>query len=166
MIVALENEDIAAFASPLYARSFLRQYSEYLQVPEVEWVDALGETEFVPENDVIPVIECDLAPARIPASDGHEPRNVSAGPSWVPVLGFVGVSALMIAALMIFFQKFDAKLSGAAGTGGISENSSSAESAQGRTEGEVADPAAPKTTAMTNNPAEEKPLRAIIVREN
>lgn len=41
VVKALENEDFAYFTSPLYARSFLKQYGEYLGTDVDEWLDDL-----------------------------------------------------------------------------------------------------------------------------
>lgn len=39
-LTALEESDYSIFPSPTYARSFLSQYSEYLNVDAHEWIDA------------------------------------------------------------------------------------------------------------------------------
>lgn len=44
---ALEAENFSHFASPVYAKSFLLQYSEYLHVDAKTWLDALEPGEFM-----------------------------------------------------------------------------------------------------------------------
>ncbi len=39
VVEALEVGDIGGFASPLYARSFLKQYGEYVGVDVSQWID-------------------------------------------------------------------------------------------------------------------------------
>jgi len=41
VVIALEAEDFGFFTSPLYARSFLRQYSEYIGADVELWIDDL-----------------------------------------------------------------------------------------------------------------------------
>lgn len=47
VIEALEAEDMGFFASPLYARSFLKQYGQYLEFDISPWLDALVSTSLV-----------------------------------------------------------------------------------------------------------------------
>lgn len=47
VIRALETEDFSVFTSPTYAKSFLRQYSEYLNVDAEPWLDALVPASYV-----------------------------------------------------------------------------------------------------------------------
>ena len=44
---ALEAENFSHFASPVYAKSFLLQYSEYLNVDAKTWLDALEPGAFM-----------------------------------------------------------------------------------------------------------------------
>lgn len=46
-VQALEAEDFSVFASPTYARSFLRQYSGFLNVDAEEWIEALEPAAYV-----------------------------------------------------------------------------------------------------------------------
>ena len=47
VIEALEAEDFSFFSSPTYAKSFLRQYSEFLNVDADEWLEALQPGSYV-----------------------------------------------------------------------------------------------------------------------
>ena len=47
VIEALEAEDFSFFSSPTYAKSFLRQYSQFLEVDADEWLSALQPGSFV-----------------------------------------------------------------------------------------------------------------------
>lgn len=46
VIEALEAEDFSVFTSPTYAKSFLNQYSAFLNVDAHPWLDALEPTSF------------------------------------------------------------------------------------------------------------------------
>lgn len=47
VVEALEAENFSVFTSPTYAKSFLRQYSEYLGVDAEPWLDALEPASYV-----------------------------------------------------------------------------------------------------------------------
>ncbi|WAC21667.1 helix-turn-helix domain-containing protein [Luteolibacter sp. SL250] len=47
VVEALEADDFSVFTSPTYAKSFLRQYSEYLKVDAEPWLNALEPASYV-----------------------------------------------------------------------------------------------------------------------
>lgn len=50
---ALEAEDFSQFPSPVYAKSFLLQYSEFLQVDAKPWLDALAPGSFMASGTLL-----------------------------------------------------------------------------------------------------------------
>lgn len=54
-IVALEAANFSAFSSPLYAKSFLKQYSDHVRVDAQPWLDALQPANFVGSEFVNPL---------------------------------------------------------------------------------------------------------------
>jgi len=57
VIEALEAEDFSVFASPTYAKSFLNQYSEFLNVDAHPWLDALEPSSFVQTEGLHSIFE-------------------------------------------------------------------------------------------------------------
>jgi cytoskeletal protein RodZ len=55
VVNALEVGDFTRFSSPLYARSFLSQYSNFMHISANRWLDALEPTRFVAEEAVCPI---------------------------------------------------------------------------------------------------------------
>ena len=51
VVLALESADFSVFSSPVYAKSFLYQYSEFLNVDACLWLDALEPAGFVARED-------------------------------------------------------------------------------------------------------------------
>ncbi|MBC8128430.1 MAG: helix-turn-helix domain-containing protein [Gloeobacteraceae cyanobacterium ES-bin-144] len=56
VIISLEAGDFSAFASPLYAKSFLAQYSDYLNVDVQLWLNVL-EPETYLNQGVLKIVE-------------------------------------------------------------------------------------------------------------
>lgn len=55
VILALEAGDFSTFSSPTYAKSFLSQYSQYLDVDAQLWLDALQPASFISGEFVQPL---------------------------------------------------------------------------------------------------------------
>lgn len=92
--MALESEDFSAFASPVYAKSFLSQYSEFLNVDAQPWLDALEPGSFAAAGLLNPLIEAPAVEAAVPAAAEH-PRG-----GWWSLLALFAVSVgLMFAAI-------------------------------------------------------------------
>lgn len=105
VIHALEAGDFSVFSSPTYAKSFLSQYSSFVNVDAELWLDALEPAGFVSGEVVRPVWE-----AAHHARDREEPvKQVREGtPGWVSGLTMlVATSGLVFMALKgyEFFEK-------------------------------------------------------------
>ncbi|RYD19024.1 MAG: hypothetical protein EOP88_20465, partial [Verrucomicrobiaceae bacterium] len=57
VVNALEAGDFSVFSSPTYAKSFLSQYSSYLNVDARLWLDALEPASFISGDIVRPLWE-------------------------------------------------------------------------------------------------------------
>ncbi len=57
VVESLEAEDFSAFISPVYAKSFLAQYSEFLSVDAQPWLDALEPGSFMPGGELRALLE-------------------------------------------------------------------------------------------------------------
>ena len=103
VIEALEAEDFSRFASPVYAKSFLAQYSDFLNVLAAPWLDALKPSAYLEGDPLRPIL-----------TDGgtatHEPlaRSESRGG------GFSAIWLLLVSCALVFgairvFELFEAR---------------------------------------------------------
>lgn len=70
-IEALEAENFSHFISPVYAKSFLAQYSCFLNVDATQWLDALKPSAFIEGDPLLPLLETSgMAAMEAPASGG------------------------------------------------------------------------------------------------
>lgn len=57
VVAALEMGDFTVFSSPIYARSFLNQYSEFLNVDATQWLDAIESVSYRLDGAGLRVLE-------------------------------------------------------------------------------------------------------------
>lgn len=57
VVEALEAEDFSVFTSPTYAKSFLRQYSDFLRVDAEPWLNALVPASYVGGTSWQPIFQ-------------------------------------------------------------------------------------------------------------
>lgn len=98
VIEALEAEEFSVFSSPLYAKSFLSQYSAFVGVDATPWIELFEPTVFVGADVVEPLLGSG-APARaVPYRDhaAEAPRAGGLGQTLL-VLGATGL--LVVAAV-------------------------------------------------------------------
>lgn len=103
-VLALEAEDFSAFASPVYARSFLSQYSDFLNVDAHGWLEALEPGSFSAAAMLHPVVE---APAeeRTPERSGPS----AAGGGWLTLLGLSALSVGIVVASIKGYEFFESR---------------------------------------------------------
>ena len=106
VVVALEAGDFSAFASPVYAKSFLSQYSGFLNVDAQTWLDSLEPGDFMAGCLLQPVVRVPEAPAAVMAAT-HEIR----GGLW-SVLGLLGISTALVYAAVKGYDFFEARFAG------------------------------------------------------
>lgn len=106
VLESLEAEDFTAFASPVYAKSFLSQYSEFLNVDAQPWLDALEPGFFVAGGQLRDLFD---------GPDSHaEERAVTPEHrgGLLSVLGLLTLSAAVIVGAIKGYEFFEAHLGG------------------------------------------------------
>ena len=172
VVEALEAEDFSFFSSPTYAKSFLRQYSEFLKVDAEEWLNALEPGSYVGGQILGPLLDNDEPLAKEPAVPSSPNFGFSA--IWLLLL-----SAGLVAGVLKGYQYLEQRL----GSNEVSESKSTetpeTEQKESDSESDLAavEPASPdstdpkedanesdpeKTSTLISTPL---PPRAIIVRE-
>ena len=174
---ALEESNYSIFPSPTYARSFLAQYSDYLQVDAHEWVEAfetgdvlsnVNDHEYLKtHNEHVGAHESESMRAhrsRARQSPSRKEEKNSGGGSSLLQTGTVFlVTALLIGGGIYAYQKFEPMFTGVS-TSDTSENKSSADEPKEEesvvvTNDPEKQPTKPDTTVTTSDP----PLIAVPV---
>jgi cytoskeleton protein RodZ len=90
VIEALEADDYGMFSSPTYARSFLSQYAEFVEVDATRWLDIFEPVAFTGGDDPLGIPEIPEPPRRIsrtPAAAIETPnRSHGAGATMLLIL--------------------------------------------------------------------------------
>lgn len=102
---ALEEENFSHFDSPVYAKSFLLQYSEFLKVDARTWLDALEPGAFMASGALLKGPE---ASAR--GNEGHEVSESRGGGMAVIIL--LLVTAAIIYGVIKGFEFFESRHDG------------------------------------------------------
>jgi len=102
VVVALESADFAAFSSPVYAKSFLSQYSGFLNVDAHPWVDALEPASFISGDLEMPVWEAASAIKEEKISSATEASG------WISALSLLVLSCALVYAAIKGYEYFDA----------------------------------------------------------
>lgn len=121
---ALEDSDYSVFPSPTYARSFLAQYSEFLDVDAHAWIEAFETGDVLShsndygylqdEHDHIGHAEPLSSPTRKRSrpNKSREESSPRSGTSIFQTLTVFLVTALLIAGGIYVYQKYEPMLSG------------------------------------------------------
>ena len=160
VIEALEAADFGVFDSQTYARSYLSQYSEFLDVDARIWLDAFEPASFAPVEVVQPSWQ-----AHHSRKDPNAPPRQGTG-DWISALRGLALSCGLIYAAILAYQLLEARFGGDAGKLKISREKSA----------EPAIPPSPDPPPLTDprKPAAEipgggetpPPPRPTIIREN
>jgi cytoskeletal protein RodZ len=111
IVEALEAEDFSVFTSPTYAKSFLRQYSEFLSVDADPWLDALEPASYVSGESWQPMFAAGESPASL-KREGREPEAATSGPNKWSALWVMLLTAALVVAITKGYQVFDKKFGG------------------------------------------------------
>ncbi len=160
VIVALEAGDFSAFPGPSYAKSFLSQYSEFLNVDATVWLDALQPAPFVVGEIARPFMEVIVAKneEKIPE------RGVTSG--WLSGVGVLILSCGLVYSAIRGYDYFEARLGGATNVGNVT-NPSESKLVPVNSASSPAAPSSVATQAVPKKPDDDfsaPPPRAIIVR--
>lgn len=104
VIEALEAADFSVFSSPTYAKSFLSQYSDFLNVEAGIWLDALQPASFVADELV--------SPLWVAASKEREegPHEHAAANGWFSAVILLVVTCGLVLAAMKGYAYLEARL--------------------------------------------------------
>lgn len=105
-IVALENEDFSSFVSPVYAKSFLAQYSHFLKVDASLWIDALNPSNFIEGDPLLPVLA-----ENVVRNDSYTSAGSSRS-SAMPALWALLFSGILLFSGYEVFKFFELRLGG------------------------------------------------------
>lgn len=103
-VLALESDDFSAFTSPVYAKSFLAQYSRFLNVDAQPWLEALEPGSFVPGCLIQPLLD---APTVSPID--KPPSSSESRGGWLAVLSLLVLSAALVVAAIKGFDFFESR---------------------------------------------------------
>ena len=98
---ALEAEDFSYFDSPVYAKSFLLQYSEFLEVDARTWLDALEPGSFIASGALLNGPE--------PPTRRGEPAQSQARGGGMAVIVLLLVTAAIIYGVIKGFEFFETR---------------------------------------------------------
>ena len=172
VLIALESEDFSIFVSPLYAKSFLTQYSEFIGVDATLWIDAIEPGQFIPNDGIGTILEGPVEPelvsAPIPTSAGR------ARSGWLAVFGLLAVSVGVVVAAIKGYAAFEKRFAGEPPASAINPDLGTPEAPATlppktfapESETSFVTPRNNKTTAGENEETSlaQPPPRAIIVR--
>lgn len=102
-VEALEAEDFSHFTSPVYAKSFLAQYSGFLNVDATPWLDALKPSAFIEGDRLLPLLD---APGRV-AGDSL-PADTTRG-GWISTLFLLALSCGIVFGVVRAFEFFESR---------------------------------------------------------
>jgi cytoskeletal protein RodZ len=103
VVEALEAADFSVFSSPTYAKSFLSQYSGFLNVEAGRWLDALRPANFLGGEIVSPL----WRPARA-EKEIRVPEPVPTS-GWFSTFSLLAVSCCLIFAAVQGYQYFESR---------------------------------------------------------
>ncbi len=152
VVEALEAEDFGFFSSPLYARSFLKQYGDYVGANVEPWLDDLEPTTMIDGQAVESFI--DISAPVAAAVTREKPKAGTGGGAWA-ALWMILITAGAVWGGVKIYENFESKLAPPEETA--------------ETEGEPAEeppeePAVEEEKSVAKAQPETPP-RAIIVRE-
>ena len=111
VVEALEADDFGFFTSPLYARSFLKQYGEYIGVDVDPWIDDIVPTPLIDSDGAEAYIDIDIAePDPAPAKKENS-KEKSTGGGAMAAVWMVLITGGLVWGGVEYFRKLDGKLS-------------------------------------------------------
>jgi len=175
---ALEDSDYSIFPSPTYARSFLSQYSEFLDVDADEWIDAFETGNVLAnikdhgyltsQNGHVGEQRHNPAPARrrgraAQNQDDSSSSQGSGGTSILQTLTVFFVTAVLIGGGIYAYKKFEPMLTGSL----IEDNTKQADvSAGGQDAAGIKTPAEVPTTTSATPPTKQDSTPPLVATNN
>lgn len=114
VVEALETEDFSVFTSPTYAKSFLRQYSDFLKVDAEPWLNALVPASYVSGTSWQPIFETPPEPPPPAKGQGKNSRHVEPVAPTSGSNSFSAVATLVLTIALVWggvqgYRVFDEK---------------------------------------------------------
>ncbi len=167
VVTALEAEDFGFFTSPLYARSFLKQYSAYVGVNADPWLDSLMPISLIDGDALDSYIDISAPP---PVIKKTREKSASSGGAMAAVWMILITGGLVWGAIKTF-ESLDKRFSDTAGekktegktTG--NEESTEAEVKAEKTEADLAETMVEEKEVPATTTVLGPPPRAIPVRD-
>ena len=95
-IEALESEDFSSFVSPVYAKSFLAQYSKFPNVDAGRWLDALNPSNFIEGDPLFPLLDSRRGPQVAHAATSESGGNWMGAVWWLLFSGGLVFGAIQV----------------------------------------------------------------------
>ena len=167
VVEALEAEDFGFFSSPLYARSFLQQYGEYVGADVEPWLDDFEPTTMIDGEALESFI--DLSDPVAAAVTREKPKPNTSGSKWAPVWMILFTAGLLWAGI-ILYGYFESRFAPSAETAISNDedgiNTSSQEASNPTVTGEVEPAPALDEGESTAGAQPTLPRRAIVIPED
>lgn len=112
VVHALETENFGFFTSPLYARSFLKQYSNYVGVDPEPWLDSFMPIALIDGEALEQFIDLSTPQQKLPKN--REPQSTvesTSGGGGMAAIWMIVLTALLGFGGMKAYQALDKKLS-------------------------------------------------------
>ena len=160
VVKALEAEDFGFFSSPLYARSFLQQYGEYVGADVEPWLNDLEPTTMIDGEATESFI--DISEPVAAAVVRERPKKNASGGAWAALWGIV-ISAATIGGGFKIYEIFESQFSTQTAAEEAKPGQVTTNIAQSTVARDDASEEAIAPEETENQP--DPPRRAIIVRE-
>jgi cytoskeletal protein RodZ len=105
VVEALESDDFGFFNSPLYARSFLKQYGDYVGLDVSPWIEDLIPTAMIDGDAVDSIIEIEEAAPPVL----REKRTKSGGGGSLAALWMIVITGGLVWGGMELFSEFESR---------------------------------------------------------
>lgn len=106
VVESLEAEDFTAFTSPVYAKSFLAQYSGFLHVDAQPWLSALEPGCFMPAASLRTLVE---GPETQAGENASMPEHRG---GTLSVMGLLMLSSALVVGAIKGYEFFEVRLGG------------------------------------------------------
>ncbi len=164
VVEALESEDFGFFSSPLYARSFLQQYGEYIGADVEPWLDDLEPTTMIDGEAVESFI--DISEPVAAAVTREKPKSQTGGGAMAAVWMILITAGLVWGGIAVY-EEFESSLAPPAATADPDTKAEDKIPSDNLVEPAAQDapPAGTEDSVAETGTQLESPRRAIIVRE-
>jgi len=164
VVEALEADNYGFFTSPLYARSFLKQYGEYVGVDVGPWLDDLVPTSMIDGETIESYIDIAEPPSHV-----ITPQKTKSGGGAMAAVWMLLITGGLVWGGIKGYEALDRKLSGTAASGSPKEEEAKpviTESTDQDPENvNIAQDTAPPEEKPVASTEAEPPRRAIVVPE-